>query len=79
MAQKEYNKLRRLTATGDLMMTIGLVMSVFIATALLQFDTEISIGVKVLGHIAVIMLATSVKIGYLLRCIGQYEQGEDNY
>ncbi len=79
MKEKERVNLKRITATGDVMMGTGVIFVVSIAAALHNFDAEISISVKVLGHIAVIVFATLMKIGYLLRCIGQYEQGQDNY
>jgi len=61
---------------GDRMMIGGLVSLLAFVYLIFIIETDISIGWLVFFHILLVLAATSVKFGYILRLIGGDSEGK---
>ncbi len=61
---------------GNQMMAVALVtLLVSIVVSYTHYES-FSFSVQMVGHIAIIIAVTAIKIGYLLRCIGRHGLGK---
>jgi uncharacterized membrane protein YqjE len=69
---KTYRQVLRL---GNITMLMGLLFTVITILICYVFDEYFPMAVQVLSHIVMLIAATAIKIGYIMRCIGRHGLG----
>ena len=60
---------------GNWVMLLGLVITIVTVMICYVYDEYFSFTIQTLSHIAMLLAVTSIKIGYIMRCIGRQGLG----
>ena len=69
-------RLQWLLIAGNWLMLLGLAGTVLSIEVCYVFDDQFSLMTQVAAHISILLFATSIKFGYIMRCIALKGFGE---
>lgn len=58
-----------LFVSGNCMMAIGLTLALCSIVMTYVYPEKFSLTIQILGHISTLLFVTSVKFGYIMRCV----------
>jgi len=64
---------------GNFMMLVSFIIISLSITVTFVFDNHFAMWVQILAHIATIIFAGALKIGYVLRCVALHGFGNKNF
>jgi len=64
---------------GNSMMLLSFIIIAFSITVTFVFDNHFTISVQIVAHIATIIFAGALKLGYVLRCVALHGFGNKNF
>tara|TARA_R110000744_G_scaffold47688_1_gene104809 strand:+ start:350 stop:622 length:273 start_codon:yes stop_codon:yes gene_type:complete len=64
---------------GNTMMLISIIVIMLSINVTFVFDSDFAIWIQILAHIATIVFAGALKLGYVFRCIALHGFGNKNF